>query len=184
MYANDVKGESTVKLGASFYTGRVRDEEIDVTSLSPFTIDRKNSFDYREVVGGLDASVDIGRTRIRAEGAVSSITYAPGKREVAQTASPVTQYKPDSVQTSAYLLVAHTLPFAPIELYATTDLLYGPAIPLADTVIAPSLGLNVRFTKATMLKTQINETFFIDSRGGLSAHDTATMLFSRLVLVF
>ncbi len=188
VYANNEKGESTVKLGASFYTGRVKDQEVDVASISPLAIERKNNFDYREVVGGLDASLDIGRTRLRAEAAVSSITYAAGKRELATTSSLVPEYKADAVQTSAYLLAAHTLPFAPIELYTATDLLYGPQIPLADTLVSPSVGVNVRFTKATMLKTQLTETFFIDSRGGLNEHETAknntTMLFSRLVLVF
>ena len=189
VYANNEKGEATVKLGASFYTGRVKDQEIDVASISPLAIERKSNFDYREIVGGLDASVDIGRTRIRAETALSSIEYEPGKHELAQSASALPQYKPNSLETSAYLLVAHTLPFAPIELYATGDLLYGPQIPIADTVISPSVGMNIRFTKATMLKTQVNETFFFNTRHtDQSEHDTArnnaTMLFSRLVLVF
>ncbi len=110
VYANNEKGEATVKLGASFYTGRVTDEEIDVTGIDPVTYVRKSTFDYREVVGGLDASIDVGRTRLRAEAAISSISYAPGKHALAETASLTPQYKPDSIETTAYMVVAHTLP--------------------------------------------------------------------------
>jgi len=188
LHANNEKGEAMIKLGASFYTGRVKDQQIDVTSLSPLTLERKSNYDYREVVGGLDASVDVGRTRIRAEAAMSSIRYDDGKHQVMTAPSPVQQYRASSVETTAFLLVAHTLPWVPVELYATTDLIYGPLIQVSDTMLSPSVGFNIRFTKATMFKTQVSETLFLDSRGHQSAHEVsqnnATLLASRLVLVF
>lgn len=188
VYANNEKGEATIKLGASFYTGRVKDQEVDLTSLSPLTLEHKTNYDYREVVGGLDASVDVGRTRIRAEAAMSSIRYDDGKHQTITSPSPVQQYRASSVETTANVLVAHTLPWVPVELYGTTDLIYGPLIQVSDTLVSPSLGMNVRFTKATMLKTQVSEVFFLDSRGHQSQHaisqNNATALYSRLVLVF
>jgi hypothetical protein len=188
LYANNEKGEATIKLGASFYTGRVKDQEIDVTSISPLTLERKSNYDYREYAGGIDASVDVGRTRLRAEAAMSAIRYDDGKHEVNVSASAVTQYKPNQVETTAYLLAAHTLPWVPVELYGTFDVIYGPQIVVADTLLSPSVGMNIRFTKATMLKTQVTESMFFETKNRYSQHEAAlnnsTMLFSRLVLVF
>jgi hypothetical protein len=187
LFANNEKGEATVKLGASFYTGRVRDQQIDVTG-PPIAFESKSTFDAREIVGGVDASVDVGRTRIRSEVTMSSVAYEPGKHEPAQALSVTPQYRPDSIETTGYLLLAHTLPFAPIELYGMADVLHGPLISIGDTLIAPSLGVNLRFTKATMLKTQVSETFFLDLRGRGTEHKSAmnnfTSVVTRLVLVF
>ena len=119
---------------------------------------------------------------------MSSIRYDDGKHQVMTAPSPVQQYRASSVETTAFLLVAHTLPWVPVELYATTDLIYGPLIQVSDTMLSPSVGFNIRFTKATMFKTQVSETFFLDSRGHQSLHEisqnNATLLASRLVLVF
>ncbi|HSO32508.1 MAG TPA: porin, partial [Labilithrix sp.] len=188
VFANNEKGEAMIKLGASFYTGRVRDQEVDVTSITPLTLERKTNFDYREIVGGLDASVDVGRTRIRAEATVASVRYDDGKHEVTLSASPVPQYMPSYVEATAFALVAHTLPWVPVELYGTSDIGHGPVLGVGDTIVVPSVGMNIRFTKATMLKTQVSRSMFFDSRGRSGRHEMAennsTMLFSRLVLVF
>lgn len=188
VYANSEKGEAMLKLGASFYTGRVRDQQIDVTGISPVTYARKSTFDYREVVGGLDASIDVGRTRIRAEAAMNSIRYEDGKHELAFQTGVSPTYKPNLIETSGYALVAHTLPFAPIEVYGMADVLHGPMLGIGNLMVIPSLGMNLRFTKATMLKTQVSEGLFFDTRSRAQTHEVArnngTYLFSRLVLVF
>jgi len=187
LYANNEKGETNIKVGASFYTGRVRDEEVVLKAVNPLTVERRSTYDAREIVGGIDASIDVGRTRIRAEGAMSSVEYDPGKHQATGPAEPGV-VKPNRIATSGYLLAAHTLPFAPIEGYASVDALHGPIFGLGDLVVAPSAGINIRFTKATMLKTQVTHTFLLDTRGKMAASELSqnntTYLFTRLVLVF
>lgn len=186
LYANSENGDVSLKFGASFYTGRVKDQQISVTGIAPLTFERTSTYDYREVVGGVDASIDVGRTRIRAEAAVNSIRYEDGQHEMVPGATPT--YKPNMVQSSAYLLVAHTLPWLPVELYTSADLLYGPMVGVGNATVGPSLGMNIRFTKATMLKTQVTEGMVFDTRNRTPQHEIArnngTYLFSRLVLVF
>lgn len=188
LYANNEKGETSMKFGASFYTGRVKDQQIAVTGISPITFERSSTFDYREYVGGVDASVDVGRTRIRAEGAMSSVRYEDGKHQSASVASVTPVYKPSSIQSTAYLLAAHTLPWVPVEVYTSADIVYGPGVGIGNLAFAPSLGMNIRFTKATMLKTQVSQAMLFDTNNRVPASEISsnngTSLFSRLVLVF
>jgi hypothetical protein len=187
LYANNEKGDVSMKYGASFYTGRTHDQEIDVTSISPVTIAQKTTFNYREVVGGLDASLDIGRTRIRLEGVMSHVQYDAGKHEAVDQAPGL--FKPNEIGASGYALVAHQLPWVPVEPYAMFGALHSSALGLGgDLILNPSLGVNIRFNKSVMLKTQASRTLFTDLRGHGDQHETAknniTQLYSRLVLVF
>lgn len=186
VYANNEKGSTAVKLGASFYTGRVRDQQIHVTGVAPLTFDHKSTFDYREIVGGVDASVDVGRTRIRAEAAMNSIQHEEGQHQTQAGVTPT--FKPNLIHSTAYMLVAHTLPFAPIEVYGTADVGYGPMLGIGNVTVAPGVGVNIRFTKATMLKTQFTQALLFDTEDRLPASEisknNASFLFSRLVLVF
>jgi hypothetical protein len=188
VYANNEKGEATIKLGASFYTGRTKDQEVDITSFTPITFQKKSTFDYREVVGGLDFSLDVGRTRIRAEAAASSVTYDDGKHEPALVASVTPQFRPNMYIYNGYLLVAHQLPWIPLELYGNFDLTFGPSIGVGDTAMGPGVGFNVRFNKAVIWKNQVTESIFADTRGRSPGSDlkdlNALAAYSRLVLVF
>ncbi len=183
VYANNEKGDLSMKFGASFYTGRVRDKQVDVVGINPLTFKSYSNYDFREIVGGVDASVDVGRTRIRAEAAFNRTQYDDGKHQVALT--DPSQFLPNNVAKSGYVLMAHQLPFAPIEPYAMVDGSHLPAMGLGDAILTPSAGVNVRFTKATMWKTQFSHSFFFDMANGsdVSTHN-ASYLFSRLVLVF
>jgi hypothetical protein len=187
LYANNERGDITAKFGASFYTGRVRDEQVNLTNLNPITLEQKSNFSYREVVGGLDASLDIGRTRLRAEATMNSIQYDDGKHEASVPLIAGTNaYKPNSLSTTGYFLAAHQLPWIPVEPFATVDVVHTP-LGFANLVMLPSLGFNVRLTKAVTVKTQFSKSFLTDTDRELTEVDKrneASFLFSRLVMVF
>jgi hypothetical protein len=190
IYANDERGDFAVKIGASGYTGRAQDLEIDATSLSPLTITSKANWKYREWVGGLDLSIDVGRTRIRTEAAVRKVDYDPGFHGLASPLIAVGAFLPNAIFSSAYALVAHQLPFLGLEPYFVFDTLHGP-LSTGDTSLSPSIGLNVHFNPSVMLKLQVLRVYLLDLRkqpgnyAGLDiAKGDATLAVARLVVVF
>src|ERR1019366_1661877 len=190
IYANDEKGDLTLKFGASGYTGRTQDLEIDATSLAPLTITSKANWKYREWIGGLDVSIDVGRTRIRAEAAIRKVDFDPGFHDLANPLDAAGAFQPNSIYTSAYVLVAHQLPFLGLQPYLLFDTIHGP-FTTGDTGLGPSVGLNVRFNPSVMLKMQVLRALEFDFRkqpGNYPGLDIAkgnfTDAVARLVVVF
>jgi hypothetical protein len=191
LYANREDGDFTIKVGFSGYTGRVRDKEIDVVGLSPgVQLSSHSTFEYREIAGGADLSIDAGPTRIRAEGSVRRVQYDSGKHEANQGLGAPGATQANRFATSAYVLVAHQLPFWGLEPFVMMDSIFAP-IGIGDTTLIPGGGFNVRFNAAIQLKTQIGYAILFNWRQ--SSKDNATfdpsdnraaVFASRLVLVY
>ncbi len=189
VYASNESGDVTTKFGASFYTGRARDQSIELVSLAPLRFGTSSTYAYRELVGGLDFALDASATRVRAEVAMSTIDYDPGKHQPS-TLTPGA-FQPDQALANAYALVAHQLPFAGLEPYASLDLGFGSKTELGDAYVAPSMGLNVRFNASVMLKSQLTRAYFLETgdhaygEGGYEGSiNNSSYFYSRLVLVF
>jgi hypothetical protein len=183
-------GSGSIMAGMSYHHGRVADRVVNLVSAPPISdelvIGTEETFAYVENVAGLDLSVDVGRTRIRTEGAAQVRRYEEGKRPPAGFLTPASVLTPDSVRFSAYALVAHQLPFWGLEPY-----LYGEVLqqtwefPDGFVVLAP--GLNIRFTPAAQLKLQASRAVFFnwmqDYEGDLSRNNV-TNVAARIVLAY
>lgn len=191
LYANREDGDLTLKFGLSGYTGRVRDKQVDVVGLSPVVLlESRNTIDYRETSGGADVSLDVGPTRIRMEGAVRKVEYETGKHEQSLGLGSPGGFLPNRIATTGYALVAHQLPFWGLEPYVNFDGIFAPT-GIGDTILAPGVGLNIRFNESVMLKTQFGYAFMMNVRDSSKANATLTpsdqnvaLLASRLVLVY
>lgn len=185
-------GETRTQLGLSYYFGDAEDQELNVASIDPLEIVEETTVAYQEHVMGADVSVDLGPTRIRAEGLVRRLSYEQGKRPSASPlyADPGAQ-TPDEILSTAYLIVAHQLPWAGLEPYVFAEGLHGP-LGVSDTASVLSAGLNVHFTEATQLKTQVSRALFWNTRSDSDSNGIAsdpslnntTILVSRLVMAF
>jgi len=190
LYANNESGDVSMRFGMSGYTDAVRDQEIDLDSIDPVRVSTKSTYSYREFTGGLDASIDVGRTRIRSEVVVQKIHYDPGLHEPGNFLVVPGSFLPNAIETSAYLLVAYQLPFLGLEPFVMMDSVYGP-VGVGDLGLEPSVGLNIHFNPSVQLKTQASRGLLFDTRKvpgdytGIDVADNdATTLYSRLVLVF
>jgi hypothetical protein len=138
---------------------------------------------------GADASLDIGRTRIRAEGVVRRVQYTPGKRELLpQGLVEDGGTVPDKWEHNLYLLAAQQLPGAldAFEPYAWVEALQTPTL-VGDGAFVASLGLNIRFNPAITWKNQVTHVKFFDwmyeSRFDNSKNNI-NQYYSRLVMAF
>jgi hypothetical protein len=190
VYARRDTGALNTTFGASYFTGKTRDTEVNFvaspTGINGVTAVEKTTWEYTEHVLGVDASVDVDATRIRAEGILRRVVYEPGKRAAGDRLYAPGSFTPDAWQQAAYLLVANQLPWAGIEPFLFTEVQEQPVI-LGDLVVTASVGVNVHFNASVQLKTQVQRAFFMDA-----LHDSpyepslnnVTSVYSRLVMAF
>lgn len=187
VYANNEKGEMMMKFGLSGYTGKIKDQTISIVSANPTVYNQSSTVDAREVIGGADVALDIGKTRVRAEGLVRKVDYENGYHGASDT-NPTMQ-APNAIWTSGYLQVAHQLNFLGLEPYLMMDAVHGPT-GIGDTLLMPSAGLNIHVTNNVLIKGQVLRFFFVDSREeegnytSSTARNNTTYAVGRLVVVF
>jgi hypothetical protein len=186
LYLRRETGALNTTFGASYFTGTTSDRTIDLTAFVPVTFEKIPLWEYNEHVVGVDVSVDIEATRIRAEAMVRRQTFSRGLRLPGDPIFAAGSVESDKWQHMAYLLVAHQLPWAGLEPFIWTELIQSPSV-LADGVVAPSLGLNVHFNPAVQLKAQATRVFFFDwlyDSPRDPSTDNFSQLSSRLVMAF
>jgi hypothetical protein len=172
-------------LGTSFYYGEIDDISKSIVSFDPFVVDRQIILDATEWGVGADVSLDIDALRIRSEGILHQIRYAPGKRDHLRSAAPGT-FAPDNNEYDAYLLFAYRLPVLGLEPFAYGE--YNHYVsPYGDDQSVLALGLNIYFTQFAQLKTEVARVLFfdIDFDGDNTFSDNdMTLLFTRLAIAF
>lgn len=189
LYARRDTGDVNTTLGASFFTGKTRDKIVEVVGVAPLVFETSSTYEYNEYVMGADASLDIGDTRIRAEGVVRRLQYTPGKRQpMPQGLVEAGGTLPDKWEHSLYLLAAQQLPdpLDAFEPYAWLEAFQTPTI-IGDGAFIASLGLNIRFNPAVTWKNQVAHIEFFDwmyeSRFDNSKNNI-NQFYSRLVMAF
>ncbi|WP_159397221.1 hypothetical protein [Sorangium cellulosum] len=171
-------GKLTLKLGASFIASRARDWVVDYKFLEGST-DIHSTWSFREYTGAGDVSLDIGKTRLRAEAAVVRVLYDEGKRE-----GGFGVYAPDAWKTSTYAVAAHRLDFLNMEPFVTGAALHAP-IYSSDTLLQFGGGLNFYITPDVTLRSQVLHTITTILREESSAPDFhTTNVLARLILAF
>ena len=188
LYARRDTGEVNTTFGTSFFTGKTRDKIVAVTGVNPITWKTSETFEYNEYVMGADASVDIGHTRIRAEGVVRRLKYTAGKRELLNQVLAPGGSAPDKWEHSLYLLVAQQLPgkLDNFEPYLWAEAFQTPTL-VGDGTFVGSVGLNIHFNSAITWKNQYAHVNFFDwmydSPFDNSKNDI-NQFYSRLVMAF
>ena len=188
--ANEQSGTSTMKFGASFYTGRVSDEVIDIT-IGPsgsLSASGHSTYSFREYIGGVDASLDIGSTRLRLEAAVGRKVYDPGAREPVLATFALNATTPNTWTTSAYAIAAHRLSFLNLEPYLTGTY-HRTAWAFGDPVFEFGGGLNVYLTDSVIFRSQLARAWFSSIAGTADTEKIApqqdvTTAMSRLIMSF
>jgi hypothetical protein len=188
LYARRDTGHVNTTLGASFFTGKTRDKIVKVVATDPLTFSTEHQVEYNEYVIGADASLDIGGTRIRAEGVIRRLQYTPGKRALqSQVLSPGGS-EPDKWEHSLYVLAAQQLPGAldAFEPYVWAEAFQTPTL-VGDGTFVGSVGLNIHFNPAVTWKNQFAHVEFFDWMYD-SPFDTSknniNQYYSRLVMAF
>jgi hypothetical protein len=186
LYARRETGTFNTTIGLSYFTGTTSDISINVTSLAPVVVATQKTWEYTEHVLGADVAIDIDATRIRAEGIVRRQTFTPGHRLPGDPVYGAGSFETDKWQHSAYLLVAHQLPWAGIEPFLFGELMQAPSV-VGDGVLVGSAGVNVHFNTAIQWKTQVTRGVFFDWAYE-SPYDNSvnnlTAAYSRVVMAF
>jgi hypothetical protein len=190
VYARRETGHVNTTFGLSYFTGKTRDNEVDAVATSGgingVAFVDKTNWEYTEHVAGADVSVDIDATRIRAEAVVRRMVFDRGQRAAGDPLYAPGSFYPDSWQETAYLLVAHQLPWLGIEPYLFGEAEEEPTV-IGDRFISASAGLNVHFNSSIQWKTQVTRTFLsnwlFDSPFDPSLNNI-TSVYSRLVMAF
>jgi hypothetical protein len=189
LYARRDTGDVNTTLGVSFFTGKTRDKTVAVTGVAPITWSTSSTFEYNEYVMGADASLDVGHTRIRAEGVVRRLQYTPGKRELLNQVLQPGGRAPDKWEHTAYLLVAQQLPWKSLDMfepYLWAEALQTPTI-IGDGAFVSSVGLNVHFNPAITWKNQVSHIVFFDWMYDSpfdNSKNNVNQFYSRLVMAF
>jgi hypothetical protein len=187
-------GDFRTQIGASYHHGHVETKVVDILGVPPVTetieFESYSSVAYTEDIIGLDLSLDIVDTRIRAEYVARYQRYDEGKRAVNpfETSAPGS-FKGDDWQQGAYLIVAQALPWWGLEPYLFAEGLHQNWAFAGDLLTQAGPGLNVRFSPAATLKMQLNRSFFTkwkqpDDFPGDEHVNESTLFMSRLVLAF
>jgi hypothetical protein len=130
-----------------------------------------------EQSAGLDAALDAGDLRLRAELAVRRLVYEDGKREEYYTPGV---FWGDRVELDGYVLAAYRV--GRFEPYAYFEVYRWPTAAREGFVI-PSVGLNYHFTPSTQLKLQYLDTLSVDfSDPQVKSTNRVQILSSRLVM--
>jgi hypothetical protein len=189
LYARRDTGNVNTTLGVSFFTGKTRDKVVAVTGVNPITWSHESTFEYNEYVTGVDASLDVGHTRVRAEGVVRRLQYTPGKRELLNQVLQPGSRAPDKWEHSAYLLIAQQLPWKSLDMfepYLWGEALQTPTV-VGDGVFVSSVGLNVHFNAAITWKNQVAHINFFDwlyDSPFDNSKENVNQFYSRLVMAF
>jgi len=188
VYARRDTGEVNTTFGTSFFTGKTRDKIVAVTGNAPITWSTRDTFEYDEYVMGADASIDIGHTRIRAEGVIRRLKYTPGKHEPLNQALAPYGQAPNKWEHTVYLLAAQQLPgpLDAFEPYLWAEALQSPTY-IGDGVFVGSVGLNIHFNSAITWKNQYAHINFFDwlyKSQFSNANNDVNQFYSRLVMAF
>jgi hypothetical protein len=189
LYARRDTGDVNTTLGTSFFTGKTRDKVVAVTGVDPITWSTQSTFEYNEYVMGADASLDVGHTRIRAEGVVRRLKYTPGKRELLNQVLAPGGKAPDKWEHNLYLLVAQQLPWESLDMfepYVWAEALQTPTL-VGDGAFVSSVGLNVHFNPAITWKNQVAHIEFFDWMYDSkfdNSQNNINQFYSRLVMAF
>ena len=171
--------------------GRVRDKVVNITNaptadqLLEFEIEETTA--YHETALGLDVSLDIHNTRIRAEGIAHLSLYEDGKRGAPQLDSEVPDGVPaDDWRFGGYLLVAQRLNLWGLEPYLYGDIMQqNRGFP--DGIFTFGPGFNVHFNPSALLKVQASRGWVFDWTedlpGDATRNDTYSFV-ARVVLAF
>jgi hypothetical protein len=190
VYARRDTGHVNTTFGASYFTGKTSDEEVDFvaspTGVNGINVVKKTRSEYTEHVAGVDLAVDIDATRIRSEAVVRRVVYEPGKRVPGDPLFAPGSFAPDGWRHEAYVLVANQLPWAGIEPYVMGGVEQLPVV-IGDLIFTASAGVNVHFNSSVQWKTQAQRAFvtngLFDSPFDTSINNT-TSLYSRIVMAF
>ena len=188
------RGKFRTQIGASYHRGKVENKVVDITGAPPFTetveFNAYSTEAYLENIFGVDLSLDIVDTRIRAEFISQLRQWDEGKRASngIESAVPNTQ-APDGWRQAGYLLVAQQLPWLGLEPYVYGEVMRQDWAIVGDGLALASLGLNIHFTPSAMLKTQGTMSWFFkwkqeDAMPGDPSLNNANAFMSRLVLAF
>jgi hypothetical protein len=152
-------------LGASGYMGTYLDQQKSIALHGSHVFDWTTTVDYAEQVLGLDAALDMGDLRVRAEGVVRRVVYDGDKSERVFTGDGSLQYLPNRVELAGYILAAYRTswriePYLEIESASksyTLPRFAGDSRASSSNVVGLSLsaGFNVELTTHTLFKTQV-----------------------------
>jgi hypothetical protein len=148
--------------GLSGYTGHYEQVEkvIGLGAGGNLDIDERESIAYREWSGAADASMDIGELRLRLEGIVRAREFEDGKRTAFVPGSP----DADMTLFGGYLLAAYRLPWLGLEPVLQFDLVrYN--VPLGEYLARSTIGLNIYFDPAVVLRLNYFHSRFFDLQG-------------------
>lgn len=181
-------GAVNFTLGASGYMGSQQDEQVDLVGINPLTFEQYANWRYKEELLGFDVALDIDDFRVRTELTARNRRYDADKREEADPLfAPLGSTWPSQVAYWAYLVVAQRLPWLGLEPYLFIDGQHRESS-LGDTTIGISLGLNVHFTPATLLKLSYYESYFLNLTSDALAADLDNLgvqsLMARVVTAF
>jgi hypothetical protein len=152
VFAGSIGSAVQKKLGISGYVGTGSNIERTIVSVDPYVLESTETVAYDEWALGADASLDVGKLRLRSEAMVQRRDYASGKRG---------NMDPDSYRWDAYALAAYQLPWWGLEPYAYLEFMHYPST-RGDSAWIPSVGLNVHFNPAVQLKAQYARALFFD----------------------
>jgi len=176
-------GDSEIQVGATGWWGRSQDITKDLTSITPVTIDIRESYSLTDTAVGVDLSVDRGNTRLRTEALLTTRRYDKGKRQQALL-EPPGYLDSDRIGYSGYMVLAHRIAW--LEPYGMGDFQHIPT-GRGDSVAVFSGGANAHFTASSQLKIQYGYAHFFDliakNEGNHSRHDFH-ILGARWVLAF
>jgi len=151
-----------MKFGLSGYTGRYErvEKTIGLRPGGAFSVTEKESIAFTDYAAAVDASLDIGELRLRAEGVSRWKFFEEGKR---------TSYLPgtfdaDQNTFGAYLLAAYRLPWYGLEPLVQTEI-FRFSLPLGEYALRPSAGLNIYFDPAVVLRFSYTYSRLFDLEG-------------------
>jgi hypothetical protein len=172
--------------GLSFYTGTDSDSQIDVLGVGPVDFDSHKNWEYTEYNVGVDAAVDIGATRLRAEWIWRRQVWDEDQREPASPLFAPGGYATDKWMQGGYIIVAHELPWGGVEPYLYAEVTQQPGV-VADGNAGLSFGVNWHINSAITWKTQLSRSIFFDwlyDTAGDASADNVTIATTRLVMAF
>jgi hypothetical protein len=135
--------------GVSFLLGEYSDQAHNFDIVTE-EASRPERIAYVEQGGALDASVDLGRLRLRSELTFRRLEYDEGKREESWLPNV---YQANRLEWDVYGLAAYRVPGTPFEPYGYVEAYHWPTL-LGDGQVAFSAGLNTYITPSIQLKLQ------------------------------
>lgn len=148
--------------GVSGYTGRYEqvDKTIGLRADGNLSVSEEEPIAYRDYAAAADASADIGDLRLRAEGLIRWRIFEDGKRTSFRPGTP----DADVMVFGTYLLAAYRLPWLGLEPLVQFDLLRFN-VPLGEYIARSSVGLNIYFDPAVVLRFNYFHSVFFDLEG-------------------